>query len=323
MGDAAEVKFFNQLRSERMLSRHTVSTYRNALKAFSRWRKSGAILVATQREIQDFAIEMQRTRSRATVHNYASALRAFFAFAAGEKLIAQNPTSELILPKLQKLLPKILTLSQITKLLNAPPKAFQLGHVSRVIALRDSMILELLYGAGLRMGELRTIKIGDIDFQNRTLKVLGKGGKERICPFTKAALEAIDRYKSQFTLGADAYLLSYGDGKILSARNVQYRVKFYLKFCGLPCDLSPHTIRHAYATHLLNKGADLRLVQELLGHASLETTQIYTHVDSEHIKNVHCHCHPRAEAGMFHGFRNRKPQRYFLLFRGRGPISPP
>jgi integrase/recombinase XerC len=294
VSNAAKAKFFDQLRSERMLSGHTIATYGNAIKIFSRWRKSDEVLDATQREIQDFIIEMQRTKSRATTHNYASALRTFFAFATGEKLIAKNPAAELILPKLQKLLPKILTLAQITELLNAPLKALQLGRVSPKVALRDLMILELFYGAGLRIGELRMIKIGDIDFQNRTLKVLGKGSKERICPFTEAALKAIDGYKSQFASGTEAYLLSHGNGKILSVRNMQYRVKFYLKLCGLPSDLSPHTIRHAYATHLLNNGADLRLVQELLGHASLETTQIYTHVDSEHIKNVHRHCHPHA-----------------------------
>jgi integrase/recombinase XerC len=294
MSDAAKAKFFDQLRSERMLSRHTIATYSNAIKIFSRWRKSNEILGATQREIQDFIIEMQRTKSRATVHNYASALRTFFAFATGEKLIVKNPAAELLLPKLQKLLPKILTLAQITELLDAPLKALQLGRVSPKVALRDLMILELFYGAGLRIGELRMIKIGDIDFQNRTLKVLGKGGKERICPFTEAALKAVDGYRSQFASETDAYLLSHSSGKILSARNMQYRMKFYLKLCGLPFDLSPHTIRHAYATHLLNNGADLRLVQELLGHASLETTQIYTHVDSEHIKNIHRHCHPHA-----------------------------
>ncbi|MDR3274164.1 MAG: tyrosine-type recombinase/integrase [Puniceicoccales bacterium] len=288
------MKFFSQLHSERMLSQHTIDAYRNALKIFSRWRKSDSILGATQREIQDFIIEMQKTRSRTTIHNYVSALRAFFTFAVGEKLADPNPTSELILPKLKKLLPKILTLSQIAELLNAPTKALQLGHISPKIALRDAMILELFYGAGLRIGELQNIKIRDIDFQNRALKVLGKGSKERICPFTEAASMAINRYGSQFLSDTDAYLLAHGGGKVLSIRDIQYRMKFYLKLCGLPSDLSPHTIRHAYATHLLNNGANLRLVQELLGHASLETTQIYTHIDSEHIKNIHRHCHPHA-----------------------------
>ncbi|MDR0595729.1 MAG: tyrosine-type recombinase/integrase [Puniceicoccales bacterium] len=294
MDSKAKVKFFDHLSSERMVSPHTILTYQNAIKIFSRWRKSDAILEATQREIQDFIIEMQKTRSRTTVRNYISALRTFFTFATGEKFIAQNPTLELILPKLKNLLPKILTLSQIFELLGTPAKAHQLGHISLKIALRDAMILELFYGAGLRISELQSIKISDIDFQNRTLKVRGKGSKERICPFTEAALKAIERYRSQFLLMNDACLFFRGNGKILSIRNIQYRMKFYLNLCGLPSDLSPHTIRHAYATHLLNNGADLRLVQELLGHASLETTQIYTHIDSEHIKNIHQHCHPHA-----------------------------
>ncbi|MDR1255401.1 MAG: tyrosine-type recombinase/integrase [Puniceicoccales bacterium] len=294
MGDGAEVEFFNQLSSERRLSPHTIRTYQNALKIFSRWLEFGSILSATGREIQDFIIEMQKTRSRTTIHNYVSALRTFFTFAVGEKFIAKNPTAELILPKLKKILPKIFTLSQIIELLHAPDKALQLGRISHKIALRDRMILELFYGAGLRIGELQSIKIRDIDFQNCALKVLGKGGKERMCPFTEAALQAISSYRAQFLSGEDGYLLSRGDGKVLSIRDIQYRMKFYLQLCGLPADLSPHTIRHAYATHLLNNGADLRLVQELLGHASIQTTQIYTHVDSEHIKSIHRHCHPHG-----------------------------
>jgi integrase/recombinase XerC len=294
MSDDIEAKFFNQLCSERMLSQHTVSTYKNSIKTFLRWRKYGSILDATGREIQDFIIEMQKTRSKKTIRNYVSALRTFFSFAMERKLIAEDPTSELILPKLQKLLPKILTASQITKLLNAPLGALQLGKITRRIALRDAMIFELFYGAGLRISELRKIKISDIDWQNRVLRVSGKGNKERICPFTEAALAAIREYKVQFLSEADTHLLTHDHGHVLSVRDMQYRMKFYLRFCELPTDLSPHTIRHAYATHLLNEGADLRLVQELLGHKSPETTQIYTHVDSKHIQSVHQRCHPRG-----------------------------
>ncbi len=289
-----EVQFFNQLSSERALSNHTIATYRNALKVFKTWRKKADLLDSSMREVQDFIIEMQRTRSRTTIHNYISALRTFFRFAVRERLIQQSPTDGLILPKLQKLLPKILTITQIKALINAPMQALQSELVTQYIALRDSMIIELFYGTGMRISELQRIRLSDIDFSNRTVRVLGKGSKERICPFSLAAEQAIMRYREICSLSPDDYLLAHGRGAVLSIREIQYRIKFYLKFCGLPLDLSPHTIRHAYATHLLNAGADLRLVQELLGHANLETTQIYTHVDSTHMKNVYLHCHPHA-----------------------------
>lgn len=289
-----ETKFFKKLTNERILSSHTISTYGNALKMFKIWRKKDNILSASHREIQDFIIEMQKTHSRATIHNYISALRTFFSFAMAEHIITQSPTDDLVLPKLQKLLPKILTVSQIKELIQAPFQAFKLELVSQKIALRDSMIIELFYGAGIRISELQKIKLSDIDFSNRVIKILGKGNKERICPFSEAAEKAINIYKDCFLTSSDSFLFYHDGEKLLSIRDIQYRIKFYLKFCGLPLDLSPHTIRHAYATHLLNAGADLRLVQELLGHANLETTQIYTHIDSAHIKNIHKHCHPHG-----------------------------
>ncbi len=289
-----ESQFFDQLSSERALSNHTIATYRNALKMFKNWRKKNNLLDVSTREIQDFIIEMQKTHSRTTIHNYISALRTFFKFAVREHFVSSAPTDELALPKLEKLLPKILTITQIKMLIQAPMRALQAGLITRNIALRDSMIIELFYGTGMRISELQKILLSDIDFSNRTIKVLGKGNKERICPFSLATEQAILRYRDEYPLAMDDYLLKRDHKAVLSIREIQYRIKFYLKFCGLPTDLSPHTIRHAYATHLLNAGADLRLVQELLGHANMETTQIYTHVDSAHIKNVYLHCHPHA-----------------------------
>ncbi len=289
-----EIKFFNQLNDERALSHHTIATYKNALKVFKNWRHNSDLLHTSHREIQDFIIEMQKTKARTTIHNYISALRTFFQFATREHLITQNPTDEIVLPKMQKLLPKILTIQQIKELIHAPLQALQADKITPKIALRDTMIIELFYGTGMRISELQKIKLSDIDFSNRVIKVLGKGNKERICPFSSATEYAIQQYKKKYLHSSDDFLLSQRNGHLLSIREIQYRIKFYLKFCGLPTDLSPHTIRHAYATHLLNAGADLRLVQELLGHANLETTQIYTHINSEHIKNVYKNCHPHG-----------------------------
>jgi integrase/recombinase XerC len=192
-------------------------------------------------------------------------------------------------------LPKIFTLSQIKELLAAPMAALSSGRISLEMALRDSMILELFYGAGLRISELRNVKSSDIDFDSRTVKVVGKRGKERVCPFSAAARDAIKKYLNSTPRKnfSNEKLLHHGK-ILLTTREIQYRSKFYLQLAGLPMDLSPHKIRHSYATHMLNAGADLRLLQELLGHVNLSTTQIYTHVDSARMKNVHENFHPRA-----------------------------
>jgi integrase/recombinase XerC len=209
------------------------------------------------------------------------------------KHLETNPSLELITPKLEKTLPKIFTLSQIKSLLSAPLVALNNGKITRQIAFRDAMILELFYGAGLRISELRNIKFGDIDFDNCVLKVVGKRNRERLCPFPVAAGNAIKQYLDTCAIPSPRQLLEH-DGKVLTVREIQYRLKFYLQLSGLPMDLSPHKIRHSYATHLLNAGADLRLLQELLGHSNLSTTQIYTHIDSSRMKSVHKNCHPRA-----------------------------
>ncbi|MDR1413849.1 MAG: tyrosine-type recombinase/integrase [Puniceicoccales bacterium] len=288
-------QYYDYIRSECRFSPATVATYENAINIFLKWKFHGEVDFAeiSHRDLQDFIIEKQRRHRRRTVHNYASALRSLFNFLFENGKIPHNPSADLLTPKLEKTLPKIFTLSQIKELLSAPMKACSREKVSREIALRDGAILELFYGAGLRISELRNIEIGDIDFGNRTMKVLGKRSKERICPFPMAASEAIKQYlglkKKQW-----ATKLFEQNGKLLSAREIQYRLKFYLQFSGLPMDLSPHKIRHSYATHLLNAGADLRLLQELLGHSSLSTTQVYTHIDSARMKNVHKTCHPRA-----------------------------
>ncbi|MDR1401738.1 MAG: tyrosine-type recombinase/integrase [Puniceicoccales bacterium] len=294
-GNESLSRYYDYIRSECRFSPATVATYRNAINVFMKWKFHGEVDFSkvSHRDLQDFIIEEQRRHRRTTVHNYTSALRSLFNFLFANGKISSNPSIDLLTPKLEKTLPKIFTLSQIKELLAAPMRACGEEKISREMALRDAMILELFYGAGLRISELRNIEIGAIDFTNRTLKVLGKRSKERICPFPMATSEIIKQYlgvrKNQLT----GKLFEH-DGKLLTPREMQYRLKFYLRFSGLPMDLSPHKIRHSYATHLLNAGADLRLLQELLGHSSLSTTQVYTHIDSARMKNIHEACHPRA-----------------------------
>lgn len=289
-------QYYEYIRSERRFSPATVATYGNAINVFIAWKfGSGEVDLSkvSHRDLQDFIIEEQRNRRRTTVHNHVSALRSLFEFLFENGKIASNPSVDLLTPKLEKTLPKIFTLSQIKELLSAPMRALADQKISREIALRDGMILELFYGAGLRIGELRNINVADIDFTNGVLKVLGKRNKERICPFSMAAANAMGQYLALRKNPLARKLLEH-DGQPLTAREIQYRLKFYLRYAGLPADLSPHKIRHSYATHLLNAGADLRLLQELLGHANLSTTQIYTHIDSARMKNIHSSCHPRA-----------------------------
>ncbi|MDR2779345.1 MAG: tyrosine-type recombinase/integrase [Puniceicoccales bacterium] len=290
------VQYYEYIRSERRFSSTTLATYKNAIDVFIDWKfKNCAIDFSkvSHRDLQDFIIEEQRNRKRTTVHNHVSALRSLFGFLYENKHLEINPALELITPKLEKALPKIFTLSQIKALLAAPLVALNNKKITQRIALRDIMILELFYGAGLRISELRNIRIGDIDFDNCALKVLGKRNKERICPFPLAASNAIKQYLSNRSMPLQKLLLEH-NGKLLTVREIQYRLKFYLQSSGLPVDLSPHKIRHSYATHLLNAGADLRLLQELLGHSNLSTTQVYTHIDSSRMKSVHQNCHPRA-----------------------------
>jgi integrase/recombinase XerC len=289
-------KYYDHIRSERRFSPATVATYWNAIGVFIGWKfGNGAVdfALVTRQDLQDFIIEEQRRRRRTTVHSHVSALRSLFRFLFDNGKIAEDPSLRLVTPKLEKLLPKIFTVSQMKKLLAAPMEAFAAGKISLEIALRDAVIFELFYGAGLRIGELRNVEIDSIDLAGCTLKVLGKRGRERLCPFSLAARDAIGRYLENFPRGAGTKLLERG-GKLLTAREIQYRLKFYLRFAALPVDLSPHKIRHSYATHLLNAGADLRLLQELLGHSSLSATQVYTHVDSSRMKAVHENFHPRA-----------------------------
>jgi integrase/recombinase XerC len=170
------------------------------------------------------------------------------------------------------------------------------GKIDPATAWRDRLAMELLYGGGLRVSELVALNYGAIDFENGVARVVGKGRKERLCPLGRVALEVLKKFRAEFaprTAPASPVLVN-SLGRRTSAREVQLMLKRYLAFAGLPLDLTPHKLRHSYATHLLNAGADLRLVQELLGHAQLATTQVYTHVSVARLKEIYAKAHPRA-----------------------------
>jgi integrase/recombinase XerC len=293
--------FADHLKLERRCSAYTVRNYRQAFADLYRWlaaagRWEAGLDALGPRDIRDFVIEAQRRYDRRTLHNHVSGLRTFGKFWRRQGRLHGNPFVGVPLPKLEKRLPKFLTEEQMKLLLAGPERLLQAGNADPFTAWRDRLALELLYGAGLRVSELVALDYGAIDPAEGVARVLGKGRKERLCPLGRTAAEVLARFRAEFARrdGPGDPVLTTPAGARLGVRAVQLMLKRHLALAGLPRDFTPHKLRHAYATHLLNAGADLRLVQELLGHAQLATTQIYTHVSVARLKDVYDRAHPRA-----------------------------
>lgn len=289
------------LSGERRYSRYTLRNYRQAFEDFYRWLEASGLASADfddldKRAVRDFIIEAQRRFDRRTIHNHVSGLRSFYKYWIRHGKLERNPWLGVPLPKLEKRLPKFLTEEQMKRLLDAPMLLAQRGGESEFVAWRDRLAMELLYGGGLRVSEAVSLNYGDVDLESGVARVLGKGGKERLCPLGRVATEVLKKWRSEFARDPSpgAPVLVTPSQERLSAREVQRSLKRYLALAELPLDLTPHKLRHSYATHLLNAGADLRLVQELLGHASLNTTQVYTHVTVARLREVYNKAHPRA-----------------------------
>lgn len=296
--------FAAYLALERRYSAYTVRNYRRAFEDFVGWRRRALSDAGRGRELEglttrvmrDFVIEAQRRYGRRTLHNHASGLRAFFKYWQRQGKVEKNPLVGLALPKLEKRLPQFLTEAQMRLLLDGPKRLMENGTESPFVAWRDRMVMELLYGAGLRVSELTGLNYGALEAGGAAARVLGKGGKERLCPLGKTAAGVVEKWRREFArdTGPDAPVVVDARHRRMSPRAVQLMLKRYLALAGLPNDLTPHKLRHSYATHLLNAGADLRLVQELLGHASLNTTQVYTHVTVARLREIYDKAHPRA-----------------------------
>jgi integrase/recombinase XerC len=289
------------LGSQRRLSAYTVRNYRQAVEQLDAWLSANESWARdfdalTPAQLRAFLIESARSLARRTLHNRVAGLRAFYLYLKRMQLVSSNPLQGIRLPKLDKPLPKFLTESQMLDLLGAPEKLQQAGQVSAFEAIRDRLIMELLYGAGLRVSELCGLNFSAVDWQQGFVRVLGKGSKERICPIGEVALSCLQNFVQHCdrSTAHDQAILLTAQGHRIQPRAVQKILKKYLLAAGLPADMSPHKIRHSYATHLLNGGADLRAVQELLGHANLSTTQIYTHVSTTRLKAAHLQAHPRG-----------------------------
>ncbi|MCC5023883.1 MAG: tyrosine-type recombinase/integrase [Candidatus Synoicihabitans palmerolidicus] len=289
------------LTKERRYSAYTMRNYQHAFVDFFIWLKSAKIDEKpfdelTRREMRDFVIEAQRRFDRRTLHLHVSGLRVFFRFWIARGRLMRNPCTGIPLPTLEKKLPIFLSELQIKRLLLGPDRLLANETIDPFTAWRDRLIMELLYGGGLRVSELCALKWGAIDLMSGSARILGKGGKERMCPLGKVALAVLKRWKMDFYADAtfDSPVVVNRAGVAPPPRTIQLLLKRYLALGDLPLDLTPHKLRHSYATHLLNAGADLRLVQELLGHANLATTQIYTHVSIARLKDIHAQAHPRS-----------------------------
>ena len=293
--------FLQHMKHERCLSNFTIRNYKHALSRFFQWLKTykkwkGDFITLNKTILRHYALACQDEWSRRTVRIHFSGLKAFFHYLCLHDDIPSNPMMGLSLPKPDKKLPKFLTEKQMIQLLASPFRLLKEERMSAFDAWRDRLAMELLYGGGLRVSELANLCYGDINMQTGVAKVLGKGNKERLCPLGKVAMSCLDHFTEKFikSPSSNKIVLVTRKGKPFSVRRIQMMMKNYLAFANLPTDISPHKIRHSYATHLLNKGADLRLVQELLGHVSLSTTQIYTHVSNQRLCAIHRATHPRG-----------------------------
>ena len=293
--------FAEHLSLERRLSNYTVRNYRHALVNFFAWLRTqvdwpGDLNVISKTFVRSYLVEEQRRLSRRTLRNHVSGIRMFFKFCMERKLAERNPFLGLTLPKVAKTLPKFLTERQADLLLSQPIQLIETDALEPFLAWRDRIVLEILYGGGVRVSELVGLNYGDLDLRRATVRVTGKGNKQRLCPIGENAVHCVRHFRSEFAQDSsiNAPLIVNCAGKRLSVRSVQIMLKKYLRMAGLPDDLTPHKLRHSYATHMLDNGADLRSVQELLGHANLSTTQIYTHVTVARLKQVHGQAHPRA-----------------------------
>jgi len=280
-------KFMRYLEIEKDYSKHTILNYRLDLDDFRKFLGEAAIEKVDYLTLRKYLAHLkEKNLGSKTVSRHLSALRSFFKFLIREGYLKTNPILTVSSPKLEKHLPRVLTEEEVFKLIEASlPKDEQ--------GLRDRAILEIFYSCGLRISELVGLNIDDIDFIGGIIKVRGKGKKERISPIGDKAIGALRAYLDKRKRQSGVIFLNKR-GTRISARGVRDIFSKYMRISQIKQGASPHTLRHSFATHLLNRGADLRTVQELLGHANLATTQIYTHLTTEKLKSVYDKAHPRA-----------------------------
>jgi|MTBAKSStandDraft_2_1061841.scaffolds.fasta_scaffold08610_5 tyrosine recombinase XerC len=281
-------EFLRYCEVERGYSSHTVINYRNDLREFFIFIEKNFSQV-TPLDIRTFIEHLYDIdRARTTINRKISAVRRFFRYHLRENNIAADPSAHITSAKAFRRLPDFLTLDEMSRLLDSLPEAAEKE-------LRDKTILELLYATGMRVGELVGLKIEDIRFEENLVRIMGKGGKERLVPVHERALTLLHRYLHARCSSEEKKVFLSLRRHPLQERDIRRILDQALSTMAFAKHITPHKIRHSFATHLLEKGADLRMVQELLGHTSLSTTQVYTHVTMESMKKVYQKCHPRGE----------------------------
>jgi len=274
-------------------SKNTLSAYRSDLKIFSQWLNETSLIEVNKKLIQDYFLYRQSTKiSSSTQSRVLTCLHSFYQFLLDNNLINTDPTEQLSYPKLEKKLPVFLNIQEVEKLLEAP-------NISSLFGQRDRAMLELLYSCGLRVSELINLSYHNINIKEEFIRIHGKGNKERILPMGEIAIDYLTTYESNSRPillkngQSDSYFLS-NRGKAMSRQNFFYIIKAYATQAGIDKPLSPHSLRHAFATHLVQKGADLRSVQLMLGHSDISSTQLYTHIQNAQLKAQHEKHHPRG-----------------------------
>ena len=286
--------FIDHLWLEDGLSKNTLDSYRADLSQFNLWliKQKSELIIATQADIQQYlAVKFPQSKPR-SISRLIASLRRYYRYALRENLIKADPTLQIESPKLPRSLPKSLNEQEVENLLNAPSTLNSIG-------LRDRAMLELLYASGLRVSELVGVKVNEVNTQDGVVRVTGKGSKTRLVPMGQEAANWIDQYLKTHRpkildgqMTDDLFVTSRGNA--MTRQAFWYLIKRYAVKAGITKHMSPHVLRHAFATHLLNHGADLRVVQMLLGHSDISTTQIYTHVARERLKQLHSVHHPRG-----------------------------
>ena len=315
--DRALSSFLSYLLNERNASQHTVDSYRLDIQQFAMLQLNADVETA---QIDWNSVDVYTARtyivklqeelevSRTSILRKLSGMRSFYRYMQREQLAHDNPFTGLIAPKRQKLLPKYMTVEEVGRLLDTPQLFWKDAYEkeiakdeesARFSAARDAAILEVIYSGGLRISEALGLNMEDLDLISGVMRVRGKGKKERLCGLGNPAIRALRKYfpvrrmrSGNERRNAPVFVNRFGQR--LTTRSFQRNFKLYLRAAGLPLDMTPHKLRHSFATHLLDAGADLRSVQELLGHANLSTTQIYTHISTERMKAVYNKAHPRA-----------------------------
>lgn len=288
-------EFLEHLSVERNRSHRTLANYHHALSRFRGWLPGEKGWEQAEAEdFRDYLFLLMRGKlGRATVRLHFAALRSFYRYLVRRRGLPVNPVAEVQLPMAEKKLPVVLNERQVQELVEKPLRIVQPKQAPAWTGERDAAVLELFYSSGIRLSELAALDVEDFDLHQECVRVFGKGSKERICPVGTAAAEAIHRYRNAARVMSGPLFVGKSR-KRLTTRAISDLFRKYHALCDIPQKASPHKLRHSFATHLLDHGADLRSVQTLLGHASLSTTQIYTHVSIERMKRVYEEAHPRA-----------------------------